>query len=118
MSRLIALLAGVLLAMVFVVFAISAPPRSPAMSMVEYAIDPATALLDRAAQRAHDEEMARIALLQYNDRMFWRAATMLVVLAIVVAVLGIVLVAQASRVRRESGSDIYVLPAERKRLTG
>lgn len=120
-GKLIALLAGVLLTMIFVVLAAGSAPRSPVLAAVEYAIDPATALQDRAAQRAHDEEMARIALLQYNDKMFWRAATLLVVLAIICAVLGVVLVLQAARVRRvrlDHGCDVYVLPTERKRITG
>lgn len=119
MTRLSALLVGVLLALLFFLWAVTSAPTAPALATMEYYHDPASALLDRQAQREHDERMAEIELRAYNDRMFWRMAAGLIVLVILLAVLGVVVAATARRsaVRRSQG-DVYVLPHERHRLTG
>lgn len=116
MTNLTSALLILLAVMAFFVFATLSAPASPALATVEYMHDPAAALLDRQAEREHAERMAEIELQAYNDRMFWRAAWMLIVLAIVVAVLGVLLSVRAVRVRQERMP--YVLPAERRRLMG
>lgn len=116
MGRLSAALLAVCAVLAFLVFVTINAPSAPALATVEYLHDPATALLDRQAERVHAERMAEIAAQAYNDRMFWRAALMLCVLAVCAAVLGIVLSVRSSRVSGVSG--VRVLPAERKRLVG
>lgn len=73
MTKVFATAATMLLLFALVVLATNNAGNPAVLSTVEYAVDTQAAIQDRAAERAHNEEMARIAAAELDTRLQWRA---------------------------------------------
>lgn len=124
MTKFFTVSAFLLLLLMFFLLATNNAGNPAVLSTVEYGIDTDAALLDRAAERAHNEEMARIAAAEYAVRMEYRTILVLGMFGILgTALLGGALVyGAASRpqviVRRleDRAGGVTVVQEERKKL--
>ena len=77
MNKVFAGAAMMLLLFLVVLLATNNAGNPAVLSTVEYAVDTQAAVQDRAAERLHNEEMARIEAQALDVRLQWRALTVL-----------------------------------------
>lgn len=124
MTKFFTVAAFLLLVLLLILLATNNAGNPAVLSTVEYAVNTDAAIADRAAERAHNEEMARIAAEELDVRLQWRTLTAFgVALIVIVGLMAAALVfGAASRPQvivhrlEDKAGGVTVVQEERKRL--
>lgn len=124
MTKFFAVAAFLLLLLMLLLLATNSAGNPAVLSTVEYAVNMDAAIADRAAERAHNEEMARIATAELDTRLQWRTLTAFgVALIVIVGLMAAALIyGAASRPQvivhrlEDKAGGVTVVEEERKRL--